>query len=182
MDRASSRRSCEHVFVHPAWLRQQALALIAAGLTDVAIARALELPRETVRYWRRRPPARAPCARCWRPSAPMRFSPAEYAELLGLYLGDGHISQLPSTQRIRLMLDAKYPTIVDEASALLARVAPGSRQLLHAGHMVTLHAYHGHWPASSRSTGAARSTTAGSCSSRGSRSSSTPPHGRCSAA
>ena len=78
----------------------------------------------------------------------MCFLPADYAELLGLYLGDGHISQLARTQRLRLMLDAKYPGIVRDAADLIARVVPENkvgRQLLHEGRMVTLHAYHRHW-------------------------------------
>ena len=46
------------------------------------------------------------------------------------------------------MLDAKYPVIVDEAAALLARVVPRNRvgrQYVHDGRMATLSAYHRHW-------------------------------------
>ena len=68
--------------------------------------------------------------------------------MLGLYLGDGHITQMARAQRLRLMLDAKYPVIVDEAAALIARVVPRNkvgRQSVHEGRMVTLFAYHQHW-------------------------------------
>jgi hypothetical protein len=52
---------------------------------------------------------------------------ADYAELLGLYLGDGHITRMARTQRLRLMLDAKYPVIVEDAADLLHRVAPWNK-------------------------------------------------------
>jgi hypothetical protein len=76
------------------------------------------------------------------------FTPGDYAELLGLYLGDGHITQMARAQRLRLMLDAKYSVIVEDASELIARMLPWGkvgRQLLYSGRMVTLHAYYGHW-------------------------------------
>jgi hypothetical protein len=76
------------------------------------------------------------------------FTPADYAELLGLYLGDGHISQMPRAQRMRLTLDAKYPRIVDDAAELIARIVPWNavgRQCSHGGRMATLYAYHRHW-------------------------------------
>ena len=38
--------------------------------------------------------ARSICLRCWRSTSPVVFAPADYAELLGLYLGDGHITLL----------------------------------------------------------------------------------------
>ncbi len=38
----------------------------------------------------------------------MRFGPAEYAELLGLYLGDGHVVRAGRTHRLRLSLDARH--------------------------------------------------------------------------
>jgi hypothetical protein len=54
------------------------------------------------------------------------FAAGDYAELLGLYLGDGCISNAGRTQRLRLSLDAKYPVIADEARALLARCFPSN--------------------------------------------------------
>jgi hypothetical protein len=54
----------------------------------------------------------------------MRFSAEDYAELLGLYLGDGHIARLARTERLRISLDARYPRIVAETAALLRRCFP----------------------------------------------------------
>jgi hypothetical protein len=48
----------------------------------------------------------------------------DYAEILGLYLGDGHILRVGRSHRLRISLDARYPVIVEDAHALLGRVFP----------------------------------------------------------
>jgi hypothetical protein len=137
------------MFVHAAAVRQTALDLIALGLNDCEVSRRIGVPRRTVRDWRVQPVTpRRTCLRCWKGTSLVRFTAADYAELLGLYLGDGHITQMARTQRLRLMLDSKYPVIVEEAAELIARVVPQNklgRQFPHEGRMVTLHAYHRHW-------------------------------------
>lgn len=78
---------------------------------------------------------------------PITATTDDYSELLGLYLGDGHITQMARTQRLRLFLDASYSTIVAEAEALLQRVFPDNsvgRQTRHDGAMVVLFVYHRH--------------------------------------
>jgi hypothetical protein len=73
--------------------------------------------------------------------------PADYAELLGLYLGDGHIAQYARTQRLRLSLDAGYPVIVAEAEALLRRCFPHNRVgrvTACGGSNAIPHVYHAH--------------------------------------
>ena len=92
--------------------------------------RRLGIPRSTVRDWRRPSLLRATgstCPRCWRSAPPLAFSDPDYAELLGLYLGDGNISQLARTQSLRISLDARYPAIVDDTEALLRRCFPNNR-------------------------------------------------------
>jgi hypothetical protein len=132
-------------------VRQAAADLLALGMNDCEVGRRLGVARETVRDWRApRYVARstAVCPRCWRRTSPVAFTARDYAELLGLYLGDGHISEGARSERLRLMLDAKYPVIVEDAAALLGRVVPRNRvgrQYLYDGRMVTLDAYHRHW-------------------------------------
>ena len=61
------RRSCEHAFVRPTETKDAALRLVEAGLNDREIARRLDVPRTTVRDWRRPsyvPRERACCPRC----------------------------------------------------------------------------------------------------------------------
>ena len=139
------------MFVHTTDVRDAALELVGQGLNDSEISRRLDVPRTTVREWRRRarPRARAIeyCSRCWRATKPVRFTAPDYAELLGFYLGDGHISPLARTQRLRIHLDARHPTVVDEAETLLRRSFPANRvgrARRHHGSMVILTVYHAH--------------------------------------
>ena len=67
--------------------------------------------------------------------------------MLGLYLGDGHISDGERTQRLRICLDARYRTIVEETDALLRRCFPDNpvgRVLVHDGAEAVLHVYCNH--------------------------------------
>ena len=117
------------MFVHPYELRAEALALIVAGHNDCEVSRRLGIPRTTVRDWRRpgylRKPGTATYPRCWRPSwRRICFSEADYSELLGLYLGDGHIVRTGRSDRLRLFLDTRYAQIIADAEALLRRCFP----------------------------------------------------------
>lgn len=135
--------------VHPAALHEEVRRLAAADVNDCEIARRTGLPRTTVRDIRRprRPRSRSICPRCWRPTRPIRFTPGEYAELLGLYLGDGCISEAPRTQRLRLALDARHAQIVDDAIALLTRCFGANsvgRVDAHEGAMAVVYVYSQH--------------------------------------
>ena len=55
------------------------------------------------------------------------FTSSDYAELLGLYLGDGYIVRTGRSDRLRLFLDTSYGAIIDEAQALLSRCFAGHR-------------------------------------------------------
>ena len=146
------RPSCEHTFVRPLAIRTEALELAARGVNDCEIARRLGVPRTTVRDWRRpryvaRRSACSLCPRCGERSRPIALLPAEYAELLGLYLGDGHVTPMPRSQRLRLFLDAAYPQIVADAEALMRCVFPENevgRTFAHEGRMVVLSLYSQH--------------------------------------
>jgi hypothetical protein len=116
--------------MHPPNVRAEALALVDAGLNDCEISRRLGIPRRTILDWRR--PTYVPrrstplelCPRCWRRAKPIGFTPEDYAELLGFYLGDGCISEVARTQRLRISLDSKYPGIIESARGLLERCFP----------------------------------------------------------
>jgi hypothetical protein len=140
--------------IHPPYVKQQALDLIAAGLNDCEVSRRLGVPRSTVRDWRRptyvpRDPLlpRSPCPRCWRNAKPMRFTPEDYSELLAMYLGDGCIATHPRTQRLRISLDTKYPNIIADACSLLRRCFPHNRVdvvAFHDGACVNVSLYSAH--------------------------------------
>jgi len=125
--------------VHPPSVRAAALELIAAGVNDCEISRRTGIPRRTICDWRRPTYIRKIptdiCPRCWRAAKPMYFTAADYAELLGLYLGDGYISEAARTTRLRITLDLKYPQIIGEAHALVERCFPSNRVDVQRGGM-----------------------------------------------
>src|SRR5688572_26086124 len=83
----------------------------------------------------------------WRASAAAIMTPQDYAYLLGVYLGDGHISQLARTQRLHSSCDAAHPNVLNEIDAALRRCFLWSRigrVPAHGGRMVVLHVYYAH--------------------------------------
>jgi hypothetical protein len=142
----------QHICMHSAAIREHALSLIHSGLNDCEVARRTGLPRTTIRDWRR--PRYVPralvgptCPRCGQAARRMSFTAADYAELLGLYLGDGHIARMARTWLLRIFLDSKYPEIVGDAHALLARSLPANRVRkghAHDGRMTILSVYSQH--------------------------------------
>ena len=124
--------------------------LIAAGLNDCAISRATGIPRGTVREWRvRRPPRRLQDESCPICSA----GPLDgwwYAYLLGIYLGDGCLSECARRVfRLRVTLDMRYPAVIDETRRSISAVRPArsmSVGLVHMVGCVQVSAYWKHWP------------------------------------
>jgi hypothetical protein len=77
------------------------------------------VPRATVQKWRNRPASRLRRSERdflnWRPA-----DARAYAHVLGLYLGDGCMTNRPrKTPFMVVTLDAAYPALVDEAEAAL---------------------------------------------------------------
>jgi hypothetical protein len=101
--------------------------LITLGWRDRDISRSTGVPTGTIYGWRRGVSRRSPPepdGPPWRPTD----EAAVYSYLLGLYLGDGHVSIPASgTSFLRLFLDAQYQGVIDEAAAAMATVARGAR-------------------------------------------------------
>ena len=135
--------------MYPDRIRDAAAAMAALGSANRAIARSLGIHHSTVAAWRRSPDARPmACPRCAMPlRRAIRFDAGDYAELLGLYLGDGWISDVSRTRILRVALDASYPGIVGRAARILARTFPGSPVRVaarHEGRMLVPTVHHGH--------------------------------------
>jgi Homeodomain-like domain-containing protein len=140
--------------VHSRDVVQEALDLGATGLNATEISRRLRINRRTVSDWLR---GYVPASGGHGPGACVACGgfhdvaavSATYVYLLGLYLGDGHISAFPrGVFRLRLTLDTKYPEIIDcaaravgEVSAREASVFPRSRESC-----VDVSAYWKGWP------------------------------------
>src|SRR5437763_14247652 len=110
------------------------MRLVASGLNDCAVERATGIPRGTIRGWRhgetrkRRTDARKSCPHCGHPAHDFRALPiASYAYLLGMYLGDGHISRYERAWRLRISMSLAWPGIIGECKEAMGRVFPDNR-------------------------------------------------------
>jgi hypothetical protein len=117
------------MFVSPRYSEadyEVAMAMSAAGESDYAIARELGMTRVTVFNWRHRKPnltGRPAIPESWRPP-----DEAVYSYLLGIYLGDGHISVTGEQGwRLGVTLDQRYGAIVEEVASAITAVDPATR-------------------------------------------------------
>jgi Helix-turn-helix domain len=136
--------------VHDPELRATAVALVAAGTPVKRAANELGISRSTLRYWlAERPPSSnfGPCPRCWRRGRNLDIARADYAYLLGVYLGDGCISHFARSECLRISCDSKYPRVIEEIEGALTRVLRSSkvgRQYAHEGANTILRVYANH--------------------------------------
>jgi len=143
----------------------EALRLAGQSLNNCEISRRTGVSRPTIREWiagrlphsfeqksmlyGRPNDSAQPCARCGAGEHRFdRFS-TSYAYLLGIYLGDGHISEgRRGVFRLRIALDKKYPLIVEECAAAMQAVMPWNK--VHCQptpkNYVEVHAYSKSWP------------------------------------
>ncbi|CAM5690297.1 helix-turn-helix domain-containing protein [Streptomyces fumanus] len=116
---------------HGVEVRQRALDLLRGGVPNSAVARQLNVPLGTVGYWKHRDlaergacPGRPdpPCPRC---DGRGLDEPA-YSYLLGLYLGDGHISHYSAHRVPNLMITCSdsWPGLMDDCENAMRAVFP----------------------------------------------------------
>lgn len=114
------------------------LALRATGLDATEIASSSGIPRGTVRDWLAgRVPRRmrvqggglaSGCDGCGAPAHRFEDLPPAYIYLLGLYLGDGCLSaHRRGVYKLRVILDLRYPGIIDACEQAMCEVNPGRR-------------------------------------------------------
>lgn len=126
---------------------QEVESLSAAGLNKSEIARLTGIPRSTVKSWLLDgfPNGDYPYA-----LEPVfeELPAAEYAYLLGMYLGDGHIARGARTHVLRIFCDAQYVHVMAELETALTAVAPGRSvfRVPRHGRCIMVAAYWKHWP------------------------------------
>jgi len=131
-----------------------ALDLSEAGFNDCEVSRRTGIPRSTVRAWRVGlvpvKQLRERCLACGQEAHDFDVLPDEYAYLLGMYLGDGHIATYPrGVFCLRIYLDSSYPVIVDECRRAMAAMVPDNRvsvQWSKRAKMATVGSYSKQWP------------------------------------
>jgi len=108
----------------------EALELGATGLSATQISRVMGIPRRTVSDWLNEHVPRVgaasdQCPDCGHVGHDPNALPPNYVYLLGAYLGDGCLSPHPrGVFKLRVVLDAKYPGIIDEVAAAAESVCP----------------------------------------------------------
>lgn len=125
--------------------------LIATGMNDCAVARLTGIPRRTVRDWRCRPQVRsrvpAGSGECGVGHNFAALPAAPYSYLFGMYLGDGCISRSRRVWRLRIVLDAKYPAIIERCCQAIGMLMPGQRAgIVKRVGCVAVSLYSKHWP------------------------------------
>jgi hypothetical protein len=96
------------------------------AVTDPRIAKQVATRRGKPRgHYRARDRARAEASLRLDPLAYLGARRADYAYLLGLYLGDGSI--VTKTNRLEISLDARYPAVVSDCERAMKRVHPRGR-------------------------------------------------------
>lgn len=131
------------------------MSLIADGRNDCEISRLTGIPRSTVRDWRSG--AHHSTFRCMSGSDHQcgedhdfsTLRPKEYSYVLGMYLGDGYIARSRrGVWRLRVVLDTRYPGIIEECCHAMEAVMPGRRayRLPRRSRCIEVSMYSKHWP------------------------------------
>ncbi len=140
--------------MYSAAVRRRALDLINNGSSFRSVSMATGISRTTLREKRDHPKkaqaARSYCPRC--DDDPVLPEPrADYAYLLGLYLGDGCISvggdRAKGVWKLRIMRADARPGLIDECVRAMNAVGPTSRVMLQQKPgCQEVSSYSRHWP------------------------------------
>ncbi len=131
--------------MYPDRVRQEALARLAHGQTLSQVSRDLAISRAALREWRADPQRRRPggCPRC----DGVDLAAADYAALLGYYLGDGCLSGARRYVALRVSCDAAWPSILEDVVDVVSAVHP-TRPVFRvpAPGCVVVQSHWKHWP------------------------------------
>lgn len=142
-------------YFHPDHVVEEALRLLGDGMRPRDVSACTGVPRNTVARWRSvyltqglargQTHCQVPCPRC---DATADLDEAAYAELLGWYLGDGHIVRARrGVWKLSIYNDAQYLHDNAQLVQTLAAIKPGATPMTLARRgMVTTYLYWKHWP------------------------------------
>ena len=122
---------------------------LGLGASLSQVSRSTGISRSVLRTWQLNQGAYSAWATA-RQSCPLQdvLSDGEaYAHLLGLYLGDGCISQhRRGVYHLRIVCDAKYPHLLQECAASMRAVLPNKVGFVKAPGCIVVQSYSRHWP------------------------------------
>ena len=112
--------------------REEANRLFSTGLSAWQIAKAMGIPRSTIRDWvepgRQDRQRYTPVTRLPRKVDFIALPKHDHAYLLGLYLGDGTISgSRRGVYRLRIFMDSRCPKIIGETVRAMQAVMPHNK-------------------------------------------------------
>ena len=139
--------------MHSAETVAQVLQLRESGLGARRISAVTGLPVRTITDWLagrtpggRRDPSAPRCDRCGA-SSHLIIDPAAYAYVLGLYLGDGHVSaHARDVFKLRIVLDEAYPEIIARCCAAVGALVPNKVNQVRRRGCVEVYSYSKAWP------------------------------------
>jgi hypothetical protein len=131
-------------------VRKQVLALVEQGRSLNSVSKQTGVSRAAIRSWQTRllplQHERDRCIRCSGAPAPPSDT-ANYAYLLGLYLGDGCISRLSRTCSLRIMCADAWPGLIDECEQAMRTLRPAHAVFrVQRQGCVAVTSYNAHWP------------------------------------
>ncbi|WP_406009556.1 helix-turn-helix domain-containing protein [Streptomyces sp. NBC_00637] len=116
---------------HSTEVRQEAVTLLRNGTRNADVARQFNVPLGTVSYWKHMDRAkRGECPGSHDPKCPRcdgrELDEGAYSYLLGLYLGDGHVSHYSEHRVPNLMITCaeSWPGLMDECEQAMRAVFP----------------------------------------------------------
>jgi hypothetical protein len=135
-------------------VRHRALALIDSGHSLHSISMSMGINRSTLREWRDHPEiaqrSRASCPRC---ADVVRLPEpcADYAYLLGLYLGDGCISvagdRAKDVWKLRIFCADAWPGLVEECAQAMRAIRPDNKvTMIQCQGCTEVASFSRHWP------------------------------------
>ncbi|MFU8872621.1 helix-turn-helix domain-containing protein [Micromonospora sp. SL4-19] len=137
--------------MHPPEIRARARQLYLAGATVAEAARAVGLSYPTVRHWckdRPEPKQQSSALRCFRCRSGVDHPTdlGQYAYLLGLYLGDGHLVTAARVPVLRISCADAWPGLIDACEQAMKSVLAASVQRVQKQGCVSVQSYGKHWP------------------------------------
>ncbi|MFB9520570.1 MULTISPECIES: helix-turn-helix domain-containing protein [Streptomyces] len=126
--------------------RKRALSLVAQGRSLNSVSKETGISRYAIRSWQTRIEPLPRSA-----GAPIRDTPADpaaYSYLLGLYLGDGCLSEHPhGGHQLRIACADAWPGLIEECRTAITEVLPQSKVcLLQRQGCVSVTSYSRSWP------------------------------------
>lgn len=103
--------------------RQKVFGYYKKGLNKSEISKLTDVSRSTIREWLDNP---KPVNEVFNPQKYIieKKIENEYSYILGLYLGDGYINQMPRTWKLRFFLSGKYGDLNNFAVSQLKKIFP----------------------------------------------------------